>query len=65
MTREFDDSPYCQSVMDHADDDGNLTEANAEKLLADHGSSSLQVMEEGLEQHQLCHAETLLIHLGY
>lgn len=64
-THRFEDSPFCQSVMDHADRNGNLTEADAEKLLTDHGSSPLQVLEEGIHQAKLRHAQTLLIHLGY
>lgn len=63
--RWFEGSPYCQSVMDHADQNGNITEADAEKLLAEHGSSPLQVLDEGVHQTKLRHAQTLLIHLGY
>ena len=61
----FEDVPYCTSVLSYADRHGFLSAADAQKLLADHGSSIPQVMEEGLEDHQLRHAMTLLIHLGY
>ena len=61
----FDCSDYCQSVLDHADHWGFLSEADASKLLKDHGTSFWQVMDEGLEMHHLRHAQALLIHLGY
>ena len=53
------------AVMAYADQNGNLTEADAEKLLTEHGSSPLQVLDEGVHQTKLRHAQTLLIHLGY
>ena len=61
----LEDGTYTSSVLDHADRYGFLSAADAQKLLTDHGSSVSQVMEEGLEEHQLRHAMTLLIHLGY
>ena len=56
---------YCDSVMQYADHWGFLSQEDAEKLLADHGSSPWQALEEGLEIHHLRHARALLIHLGY
>ena len=61
----FDCDPYCQSVMDHADHQGNLSEADAEKLLADHNNSLTQALREGLAWDQHRSAKALLIHLGY
>lgn len=61
----LEDGTYTSSVLSYADRHGFLTARDTQKLLADHGSSPQQVMDEGLEEHQLRHAITLLIHLGY
>ena len=48
----LDCDPYCQSVMDHADHQGNLSEADAEKLLADHNNSLTQALRLAWDQHR-------------
>ena len=60
---------YEESVLDHADADGNLDHAQAQRLLADHGFTLEDVYEDNhgvswvaLDERN---AEALLAWLGY
>ena len=61
---------YEDSVVDHADEHGNLSHADATKLLADHGFTWKDLYADNCAtvhwgSVQACHAETLLAWLGY
>lgn len=61
---------YEESVLDHADEHGNLSYADATKLLADHGFTWQDLYDDNFgivhwPKIQACHAETLLACLGY
>jgi hypothetical protein len=60
---------FEESVMAAADDDGNLSTADAQKLLFEHGFSLADVKADdgGLNREKLDerNAETLLAWLGY
>ena len=61
----FEDSPYCLSVLSYADRHGNLSQADAKQLLAEHGKTLMEANAEGVDFYKLRHAPTLLRHLGY
>ena len=60
---------YRDSVLDHADDNGNLSQADAEQLLGEHGFTLAHVYADlqGFDSGAVdaCDAETLLGWLGY
>ena len=60
---------YEESVLDHADHDGNLSHGDASKLLADHGFTmdDLYTDNHGVSWAHLNarNAEALLAWLGY
>ena len=61
---------YEESVLDHADEHGNLSYADATRLLADHGFTWKDLYDDNYAtihwgKVQACHAETLLDCLGY
>jgi len=60
---------YEESVLDASDDQGNLSYRDAKRLLADHGSTLEDTLEDA---HDVCrvalgerNAEALLSWLGY
>ena len=59
---QFDSSPYCNSVIDCTDSEGNLSEANVLKLLHDHSASYHEFAEDCGHDY---HANTVLSWLGY
>ena len=61
MTR-FDSSEYCNSVIDCADKDGNLSQANVMQLLTDHGASYYDFAEDC---GHVSDVNSLLSWLGY
>ena len=60
---------YEDQVLDHADHCGNLTAADATKLLSDHGFTwdDVHACNNGVSWSHLedCNAEALLAWLGY
>ena len=60
---------YKETVLDHADHDGNLSHGDASKLLADHGFTweDLYANDHGVSWAHLDarNAEALLAWLGY
>lgn len=61
---------FEDSVLDHADEHGNLSYADATQLLNDHSVTWADLYNDqwALSQWskiQACHAETLLAVLGY
>jgi hypothetical protein len=60
---------YEESVIDHADEDGNLTDSDASRLLKEHGFSWWHVLADAhginLEALSNNNAEALLAWLGY
>ena len=57
-----EDLGYCNSVIDCTDSDGNLSEADVIKLLADHGASYYNYAEDCGHDY---HANTILSWLCY
>ena len=57
-----DFSDYCSSVIECTDSEGNLSEANVMKLLADHSASYHEYAEDCGHDY---HANTVLCWLGY
>ena len=58
----FDQSEYCNSVIDCTDDEGNLSEVNVIQLLSDHGQSYYEYHEDCGHDYS---ANTILTWLGY
>tara|TARA_R100000655_G_scaffold59821_1_gene98224 strand:- start:315 stop:539 length:225 start_codon:yes stop_codon:yes gene_type:complete len=56
------ESEYCNSVLECADYEGNLSEANVIKLLSDHGQSYHEYSTDCGHDY---HANTILSWLGY
>ena len=67
MTFIFD--IYTETVLDHADQNGNLSHGDASKLLADHGFTweDLNANDHGVSRAHLDarNAKALLAWLGY
>ena len=59
---QFDSSPYCNSVIDCTDSEGNLSEVNVIQLLSDHGASYYDYAAVCGHDY---HANTVLSWLGY
>ena len=62
MGLHFYQSEYCNSVLDCADSEGNLSEVNVIQLLSDHGQSYYDYAEDCGHDY---HANTVLSWLGY
>ena len=58
----YDESEYCNSVIEYTDYEGNLTEDVLCKLLSDHGASYHEYAEDCGHDY---HANTALTWLGY
>ena len=58
----FDQSEYCNSVIDCTNDEGNLSEVNVIQLLSDHGQSYYEYHEDCGHNYS---ANTILSWLGY
>lgn len=58
---------YEDSVLDHADQAGNLSTADAAHLLREHGCTLSDLYEDdhGISQARELNAEALLAWLGY
>ena len=56
------ETPYCNSVVECADSEGNLSEANVLKLLHDHSASYHEFAADCGHDY---HANTVLSWLGY
>ena len=60
---------YKETVLDHADHNGNLSHGDASKLLADHGFTweDVHAFNNGVSWSHLedCNAKALLAWLGY
>jgi len=60
---------YADTVLDHADQEGNLSHADASRLLREHGCSLIDLYEDdhGISAIHLDerNAEALLAWLGY
>ena len=56
------ESSYSNSVIECTDSEGNLSEANVMKLLADHSASYHEYAEDCGHDY---HANTVLCWLGY
>ena len=62
LYENYFESDYCNSVIECADLDGNLSEGNVCKLLEDHGASYHEYVEDcGVDYH----VNTILSWLGY
>ena len=59
---QFDSSPYCNSVIDCTDSEGNLSEVNVIQLLSDHGASYYDYADDCGHDYS---ANTILTWLGY
>ena len=62
FVRDSFESEYCNSVLDCTDYEGNLSQANALKLLNDHSASYYDFVEDCGHDY---HANTVLSWLGY
>ena len=58
----FDQSGYCNSVIECTDSEGNLSEVNVIQLLSDHGQSYYDYAEDCGHDY---HANSVLSWLGY
>ena len=58
----FDQSEYCNSVIDCTNEEGNLSEVNVIQLLSDHGQSYYEYHEDCGHDYS---ANTILSWLGY
>ena len=58
----YDESEYCNSVIECTDSEGNLSEGNVIKLLHDHGASYHEYATDCGHDY---HANTVLSWLGY
>ena len=58
----YDESEYCNSVIECTDSEGNLSEPNVLKLLEDHGASYHEFATDCGHDY---HANTVLSWLGY
>ena len=58
----YDESEYCNSVIECTDSEGNLSEANVIKLLSDHSASYHEFATDCGHDY---HANTVLSWLGY
>ena len=58
----FDQSEYCNSVIDCTNADRTLSEVNVIQLLSDHGQSYYEYAEDCGHDY---HANTILTWLGY
>ena len=58
----YDESEYCNSVIECTDSEGNLSEANVLKLLHDHSASYHEFATDCGHDY---HANTVLSWLGY
>ena len=58
----FDQSEYCNSVIDCTNEDGNLSEVNVLQLLNDHSASYYDYVEDCGHDY---HANSILSWLGY
>ena len=58
----YDESEYCNSVIECTDSEGNLSEADVCKLLEDHSASYHEFAEDCGHDY---HANTVLSWLGY
>ena len=62
LTQRFDQSEYCNSVLDCTDYEGNLSEVNVLQLLSDHGASYHEYANDCGHDY---HANSVLTWLGY
>ena len=62
LHQHFDQSEYCNSVIECTDSQGNLSEVNVIQLLSDHGASYYDYAEDCGHDY---HANTVLTWLGY
>ena len=62
MYDDYFESEYCNSVLECADYEGNLSEVNVIQLLSDHGQSYYDYAEDCGHDY---HANTVLSWLGY
>ena len=62
LLQRFDQSEYCNSVIDCTNEDGELSEVNVLQLLNDHGASYYDYVEDVGHDY---HANSVLSWLGY
>ena len=62
LHQRFDQSEYCNSVIDCTDSEGNLSEVNVIQLLSDHGQSYYEYAADCGHDY---HANSILSWLGY
>jgi len=58
------ESSYCEQVLEAADENGLLSQQDANRLMFDHGTALYRMEQDGYTGHHR-DAQALLHHLGY